>query len=224
MFNIVLEGIDGSGKSTVAPLVFNLLHDRFPGAVYRTKKWADHQDPYLRRQLTALQNQIWVDEVPRRDSLGPDYWILLIAAWYAALNSVRLSSHAPAESLHVFDGWYYRSIVKTILRSNLSEPYLWSLFANVTAPDVVFLLDVAPRTCWQRTSTFNEAEVGRWAGHDDEAQTSFLAYQDRVRSKLLRLASERGWIIIAPGPDLSPDQVAATIARAALAALPGELA
>jgi thymidylate kinase len=215
-----LEGIDGSGKSTVAPVVFKLLQDRFPGAVYRTKKWTDHQDPYLRKQLTALKNQIWVEEVPRGDPLGPDYWILSIAAWYAALNSVRLSSNAPAESLHVFDGWYYRSIVKTILRSNLSETYLWSLFANVKAPDVVILLDVAPTTCWRRTSAFNEAEIGRWAGHDDEAQLAFVAYQDRVRSNLLRLASERGWIVIAPAPDLSPDQVAATIARAALDARP----
>ncbi|MFD5483306.1 dTMP kinase [Streptomyces hawaiiensis] len=211
---IVLEGIDGSGKSTVARLVADELD---PDGTYRAteKKSIGPADPATEARAAALRDLIWFSPEEQGDTYGAAHWILLIASWYAGLARLRpeLADGHP-DTVAVMDGWYYRNIAKTLAREPLDSHWVESLFAPVPEPALTVLLDVAPDVAWSRRATFKETELGRWDGHTGPPRDSFRAYQSVVRDGLLRMAAERNWLVLTPHPDDAPARTAAAVVAA----------
>ncbi|MFD5326761.1 dTMP kinase [Streptomyces sp. NPDC127092] len=216
---IVLEGIDGSGKSTVARLVAEEL--ALGAATLADKKSAGATDPATAARAAALRELIWSSPEEQGDTCGAAHWILLIASWYAALARLRpelandgANAGADDSTVAVMDGWYYRNIAKTLVREPLDAQWVESLFAPVPEPALTVLLDVDPDVAWSRRDTFKETELGRWDGYTGPPRDAFRGYQSVVRRELLRMAAERDWLVLAPHPDDPPEHTAAAVVAA----------
>lgn len=212
---IVIEGIDGSGKSTVAPLVSRALNggsDTPPPAGKHVIGTTDHDTA---ERASRLRDLIWSSPESAGDTFGAAHWILLIASWYAGLAKLRPGLAAGHSEVCVMDGWYYRNIAKTLVREPLDAEWVESLFTPVPEPDLVVLLDVSPESVWTRRSDFKETELGRWDGFTGSPFESFCGYQGLIQGQLRRMARERDWLVLTPGDDATPERTAAAIVRSA---------
>ncbi|MET9889170.1 hypothetical protein ABZZ47_02970 [Streptomyces sp. NPDC006465] len=209
---LVMEGIDGSGKSTVARLVERELNS--PGSVGTAgsggKKALGPLGAEAAARADRLRRLIWASPEADGDTFGATHWILLIASWYAGLARLRADLTDP-DRIAVMDGWYYRNIAKTLVREPLDAQWVESLFAPVPEPELTVLLDVAPETAWARRDSFKDTETGRWDGFTGPPRDAFHAYQSVVRGELLRMAGERGWLVLAPDPDEPPERIAQAV-------------
>jgi dTMP kinase len=207
---IALEGIDGAGKSTTARVLAEQLGEASVDATFVDRKLGGRRDPYGAGRVEAMRRLIW-DAEASSDSFGSTHWILLIASWYAALDRIQPRLFRGEESVVVVDGWYYRNIAKTVVRSGLDPAWLDSLFRFASEPEIVVLLDVAPATAWARGRAFTATELGRWDGHHAAPEASFCAYQDRVGKELGRMAEVRDWDRLTPSAGASPTAIAREI-------------
>lgn len=218
---VVLEGIDGAGKSTLAAGLRDRLAAAGPGPVELwRKKDVEAGPPALRAHLRGLRDLLWGDPAgePDVDVLGTRHYLFLHAAWFAAVTSLRVVPlRADPRRSAVVDGWYYRSVAKAVLRAGVSEPWALSLFEDGDPPDVVVLLDVDPRVAWERRGgVFSASETGRWDGEAGDPRAAYLAYQGRVRALLLTMAARSGWCVVRPDPGWTPQEVLEhTVARVA---------
>lgn len=206
-----MEGIDGSGKSTVARLVARELAPY--RAVFVDKKDIGPADPGTEARAGRLRELIWSSPEKQGDTYGAAHWILLIASWYAGLARLRPDLTDP-DTLAVTDGWYYRNIAKTLVRERLDAHWVESLFAPVPEPALTVLLDVAPEVAWARRHDFKDTEIGRWDGFTGPPRESYRAYQSVVREELLRMAKDRDWLVLTPDPDDPPERTAAAVVAA----------
>lgn len=188
---IVLEGIDGAGKTTLAPLVCERLRPPTGRALPLVKKFAGYEDRYTRTHLRRLRQIIWDERKPRLDVMGGPHWALLVAAWYAVLEKRTL---AVSDATLVSDGWYYRNIAKALEEhDDLDEVWMRALFAPVRAPDAVVLIDLDPGLALQRGRAFDPRESG---GRALGGPVDFITFQSRIRRRLLAMATSEHWIVV----------------------------
>jgi len=202
-FLIVLEGIDGSGKTTLAPLVCERLRPPTGRVLPLFKKFVDYEDVYTRNHLKRLRHVIWDEQKPSVDVMGGAHWALLIAGWYAVLQARTLATSC--DTL-VSDGWYFRNIVKSLEEhEGLDETWVRTLFAPVREADAVVLLDMKPELALQRGREFDPRESGERALG---GPTDFVTFQSRIRRRLLRMAASGNWIVVPVRDQQSPEALA----------------
>lgn len=219
---IVLEGIDGAGKTTVGKHLLSMLSNDSRGAAMFSKSFGDFEDTYVRNEMSRLRSLIWQSsaEEPSVAKFGARYYVFLVAAWFSALDGCLLRDLKQSSDLALFDGWFYRTIVKARIREQLPDEWLWSLFDSIVQPDVVVMIDTPPAVAFDRRGSFKPSEVGRWDGYSGEPFDSYCRYQESVRSELLRVGSQLGWVIVVPSSFSSALQVAAQVNDQISARLP----
>jgi thymidylate kinase len=198
---VVLEGIDGSGKSTLTRLVGDKLRATIPSVRLYHKLSPDFDHPYVRRQMTTLRDIMAVpaEEQHHLGALGDRYWLFLAAAWFSAVETNRLGPARAQGHLVLMDGWYYRLIAK-FMHKGFDREWLFSLFSAVSEADLVVILDVEPATAWKRRPAFKPNEIGVYERRSrDGARNDFevyCQYQAVLRHTLLDLARERSWPVV----------------------------
>ncbi|NEB74293.1 hypothetical protein G3I40_03435 [Streptomyces sp. SID14478] len=210
---IVIEGIDGSGKSTAAAMVAERLSTgRAPSSpTPGGKKAIGPTDRETEARAVRLRDLIWSSPESAGDTFGATHWILLIASWYAGLTRLRPDLQPSHPGVCVMDGWFYRNIAKTLVREPLDPQWVESLFAPAPEPDLVVLLDVPPDVAWERRETFKDTELGRWDGFSGPAREAFCAYQSVIRQELMRMADQRKWLVLSPDRHTTAEQTAAAV-------------
>jgi thymidylate kinase len=154
--------------------------------------------------------------------MGTHYYLFLLAAWFAALETQLLKRSRLRDDVLIFDGWYYRVAVKAELRSQLSEEWIDTLFRNVDEPDMVVLLDIDPATAWRRRTSFSPSELGRWDGLIGDDRSNFCTYQGRIRERLLSLAGKKKWLVLRQTDHSTPETMVEEIISALSRALEDE--
>jgi thymidylate kinase len=206
---VVLEGIDGSGKTTTADLLVSALAEKGISARCLSKTWADFPDPFVSSQMARLREIIWnpPEGEPLEDRLGTHFYLFLLAAWWSVMQA-QIFAKDRLGCVSVIDGWYFRTVVKACVRGHLDTDWLLSLFDLCCSPDLVVLLDVAPSLAWGRRAEFKPSESGLWDGHTgDEPLVAYCKYQEKIRSGLLALGQEKQWFIVEQSEKTKPSEV-----------------
>jgi dTMP kinase len=209
---IALEGIDGAGKSTLAPALCDRLRADGRDDVelwHRSDLTAEAGVVDVR--VRALRDLIWAHHggEPAVDGLGTPYHLFLHAAWFALQDRHRLRPlRSRPGAVGVIDGWFYRSVVKANIRDGIPLDWGLSVFAPVGVPDQVVLLDVDPDLAWERRDgEFRQWELGRWDGHTGPPRDAFRAYQREIAAGLRQLAARFCWLVVAPERSWSEQRV-----------------
>jgi dTMP kinase len=215
---IAFEGIDGSGKTSAARRVAAALVEYGVAAVLIEKKNPCSADPYVASHMTALRRLIW-DHEPDDPIhlLGEKHWLYLMASYFACLNNSCIQPYIRTENVVVVDNWHYKFLARFLEKdAALSSEAAW-LFEQLQKPDHIFLLDLDPVEAARRKRTFTTCEAGNLAGLQGRNTQNFVAYQMRIRDRLLMLGRELGWTRI------EADRSLDTITRDIVSSLDGLL-
>lgn len=207
---VAVEGIDGSGKSLLARLLAERLSARGHEVTLIEKHSLALPADFAGRRMAELRGILWPGEPePSADALGTEFYLFLLAAWFAGLD--RMIGASRERQILIADGSHYRVIAKAHLRGGLDIGWLEGLFARAPQPDVVLLLDIDPALAWRRRPAFKATEIGRWDGQASPPDVAFCSYQGRVRELLLTFARRHGWLVIGQDAATGPE---ATVADA----------
>jgi thymidylate kinase len=205
---LVLEGIDGVGKTTLSAAVVDRLADL--SVVNQNTKEATEQPVFARTSMEALARLLWpVEDTTFDHHMPPEYWLYLQATWYTLLSSFIVRPRVERGGLLLAGGWYFKFFVK-LLQRRFDAHFLNSVFEHVVQPEIVVLLDADVEQIWHRGQPFRAAEMGLHQGYPELGQASFVDYQSELRDIFRDTANQRGWITLQLDP-LAPTDANADI-------------
>lgn len=183
---IVIEGADGSGRSTQ----INRLVEWLEGCGHATIQ-------------VGLKRSTLVSEELVRAQQGNTLSHTTLSMFYATdfadqLENVILPS-LRAGMMVLADRYIYTLMTRDLVRG-MDEEWLKNLYGIALVPDAVFYLNVSPEELVQRTFQKNQA-LDYWESGMDVALSrdmfdSFLKYQTLVEEHFKRLQSIYGFTII----------------------------
>lgn len=193
---ISLEGIDGSGKSSVSSLIVSSL----PNTVLVDKNIENFiEDPFARQQLINIKKSLW-DYSKDYDilTMGSYHWLLLISSWYSALGYILKHEYLDKGINIVSDGWYFKYLARFLIKSEFSDDFLSQLFYPITKPDIVILLDVDANIAFERKNitSISQSELGLADGIIGSKRQGFVEYQNQVRNNYLSIANKQDWSVL----------------------------
>lgn len=214
---VAIEGCDGSGKSTITPLVVEILRAR--GHTVRSlhpkspnlSSPASHASAHLERLHGLLWGETVSDE--GRNELPDAHWIALSGSWFAAIDELAVRPALKQGGLVVLDSWYTKLEVRFSLKGPALARHAANVYQPITRPHIGVLLDVDPAIAAGRKAVFSYSECGHFDGLRGRTRANFISYQSRVRTALVQRAETDGWAVVsthAP-PAAVADQVAAAI-------------
>lgn len=173
---IVVEGADGSGRSTQIQLLTEWLEwNGFPV-----------QTMGLRRSRLLAQD---IDELLGRNDLQPLTLALLYATDFYDQLVNRIIPALRGGFVVLADRYVYTLVARAAVRG-LERNYLWNVYDFAVDPDLLFRLEVSPQTSFERLFE-QQQSVSYWeAGGDlnlsSNLYESFVAYQSMLRDEFNR--------------------------------------
>jgi dTMP kinase len=188
---IVVEGSDGSGRSTQISML---------------KEWLEASghavlDVGLRRSDLVMSA---IAEAKKGNLLGKTTLSLLYATDLADQLENRIIPAMRAGFVAIADRYIYTLMVRDLVRG-ASKSWLQGLFGFALVPDMIFFLDADPQLLLHR-SFAKYGQLDYWeSGMDlhmgDDMIESFLKYQAAIRKHFKDLAEEYPFHVIDAGPE-----------------------
>jgi dTMP kinase len=224
---IAVDGIDGSGKSTVTKRVGERLRDT---SVVQTRyKEIATTSPELENSMRQLDAILWPPKQDHLRRLPSRYRVLLHAAWVNLVSDAIVVPRVAASETLLFDGWCYKIMARFIV-DGYSEDYIRCVFSNASEPDHMILLLPDPELVWTRSlqngRRFSPVEMGLYQGYTDLGKDTFISYQSRTRDAILSLAKvSRANVILVEASGSLEDTIIEVegIMRELLACLPSAI-
>jgi len=183
---IVVEGADGSGRSTQISRLVEWLE----GAGHATAR-------------VGLKHSTLVSEELDRAQQGNILSRTTLSLFYATdfadqLENVILPA-LRAGMMVLCDRYIYTLMARDLVRG-MDEEWLKNLYGIALVPDAVFYLNVSPEQLVQRTFqkylSLDYWESGMDLGLSRDMFDSFLKYQTLVEAQFMRLQSQYGFAVI----------------------------
>lgn len=191
---IILEGIDGSGKTTIAKMLTSRLRQAGVKANFLNKKYSDYPEGFLRGFTEKIGDALWT---PTSDAPVTDVtdfgWYYLHATWYSVLANNALRESLEQYEYTIMDGWYYKILVRFLAKDKYKADDLALPFQHLPKGDMVIYLDIAPQVAVERKTGFSDAELGRNEGLSGDAISDFITYQSGVKDVYDTFAADYGW-------------------------------
>lgn len=189
---LVLEGVDGSGKSTIGRAVEATMTD--VPVVYTSHKEIPTHPPEVEQSMRELAAVLWPKDQRHLAGLPSEYRVLLHAAWFSIFSECVIKPRVAAGAVMIVDGWYYK-IMARLRVDGYDQHYLDVIFSRAAEPDEVILLDPPVAEVWARKEAggrgFGPVEMGLYAGYKELGRDSFIDYQSRTRDAIKAVAEER---------------------------------
>lgn len=198
---IVIEGIDGSGKTTISNHVSEKLNDNGYKTIFVNKKNTDICDEYIKKFMGNIRKSLWensptdpVGEVPEKA------WLFLHSLWYTMMEEKVINKLIDDYQFVIMDGWYYKFLARHLTNGEFDFELSYSIINTLRKGDYTFLLDIKPEECFKRRDDFKPSELGAHEIKQKEnggtAFNKFVRYQNMVRNQYLRFGKEYGFNVI----------------------------
>ncbi|MGI6457999.1 MAG: dTMP kinase [bacterium] len=183
---IVIEGADGSGRSTQ----IELLKDFLENEGYATVNVGLRRSFLVRKELEeALQGNV----------LGKRTLSLFYATDFADQLENRIIPALKAGFIVLADRYIYTLMARDIVR-NIEREWVETLFGIAIVPDAVFYLRVSPQNLvernFQKRENLDYWESGMDLGLSDDMFESFLQYQEMMQEEFSNMQEKYDFEII----------------------------
>jgi len=189
---IVLEGVDGVGKTTLASKLN--LNEEF---VHVKRKQISQTHNFIDSQMLKHNKLLWTEDGSMDHLLPTTYWITLQAAWYILLTNFVIEPLLKEGKNVIVDGWYYKLKARLFLQGENME-YVNNIFKPILEPDIVILLNVELEKVWERKNEFRAYEFGKFKdSNTEERKDCFIEYQTNTYKNLEKMANlNEKWNIV----------------------------
>ncbi len=181
---IVIEGTDGSGKSTQVNMLSQYIKDKCYGCT--VSEWKTS------RLISGI-----INEAKEKNMLNTTTYSLLYAADYTDRLENEIIPALKAGFVVLMDRYIYTAYVRDSVRGH-DINWVKNLYSFAPKPDLVFYLNVAPDILIKRLIAKNGAldyfESGRDIGLSTDIYNSFEIYQKRCLDEYKKLIKEYGFI------------------------------
>ena len=189
---ITVTGIDGAGKTTLATALNAALtadgHDVVLAGKLEAQIPGD-SDPaaYLKRVRAVVYDR----PATVSAATGDHYWLFALAAWYTLQDQFIIRPALQAGTHVILDNSHHKILARYGARATVPGHLARLVFAHLSTPDIVLLLQVSPGQALARKQSFTPLETG----HTGTASSAFLTYQTEV-ARQLRQQAGQSWAII----------------------------
>jgi dTMP kinase len=183
---IVVEGSDGSGRTTQITMLGNWLEQQ---------GYATVEIGIKRSQLVAPELEI----AQQSTALSPMTMALYYACDFADQLEHVIIPSLRANFIVLADRYIYTLIARAIAR-RLNKNWISQLYGIAIKPDAVFYLSVEPEVLAERTFRKNDT-LSYWeSGMDVHRQVdlyrSFISYQRKIQRIFMDLQKDYGFVVI----------------------------
>lgn len=183
---IVLEGADGSGRSTQILFLTEWLESE--GFAVRTMG--------LRRSALVAEK---IDFMLARNLVTRRTLALMYATDFYDQLERSIVPALRSGMVVLADRYIYTLIARGAVRG-LERPYLECIYAMALRPSLAFWIDVRPEVAFERefkkSNAINYWEAGLDMSLSSNLYESFIIYQSRIRAELRHLAESQGFIAV----------------------------
>jgi len=176
---IVIEGTDGSGKSTQLELLKRSIQDKSYGVM--VSEW---------KTSRLIANVI--DDAKERNLLNATTYSLLYAADFADRLENQIIPALKSGFVVLLDRYYYTALARDVVRGQDIE-WVKNLYDYAPEPDLTFYLDMPVDVLLKRiigTTGLNYYESGRDVGFSTDFYKSFKIYQQKCLDEYNNMKSE----------------------------------
>ncbi len=182
---VVIEGTDGSGKSTQLQLLKKSLQDKSYGVM--VSEW----------KTSRLIADV-IDDAKERNLLNATTYSLLYAADFADRLENQIIPALKSGFIVLLDRYYYTALARDVVRGQDIE-WVKNLYDYAPEPDLVFYLDMPVDVLLKRiigTTGLDFYESGRDVGFSTDFYNSFEIYQNKCLEQYEKMKKEYGFISI----------------------------
>lgn len=182
---IVIEGTDGSGKSTQLNLLKKAIQDKSYGVM--VSEW----------KTSRLIADV-IDDAKERNLLNATTYSLLYAADFADRLENQIIPALKSGFIVLLDRYFYTALARDVVRGQNIE-WVKNLYEYAPEPDLVFYLDMPVDVLLKRiigTTGLNYYESGRDVGFSTDFYRSFEIYQNKCLEQYNEMKSEYNFISI----------------------------
>ena len=165
---IVIEGADGSGKSTQLELLKRSIQDKSYGVM--VSEW----------KTSRLIAKV-IDDAKERNLLNATTYSLLYAADFADRLENQIIPALKSGFIVLLDRYYYTALARDVVRGQ-DINWVKNLYDYAPEPDLIFYLDMPVDELLKRiigTTGLNYYESGRDVGFSTDFYKSFQIYQQK---------------------------------------------
>ncbi len=182
---VVIEGTDGSGKSTQLELLKRSLQDKSYGVM--VSEW---------KTSRLIANVI--DDAKDRNLLNATTYSLLYAADFADRLENQIIPALQSGFIVLLDRYFYTALARDVVRGQDIE-WVKNLYEYAPEPDLIFYLDMPVDILLKRiigTTGLDFYESGRDVGFSTDFYKSFEIYQNKCLEQYNQMKSEYNFISI----------------------------
>ena len=182
---VVIEGTDGSGKSTQLELLKKSIQAKSYGVM--VSEWKTS------RLIAGV-----IDDAKERNLLNATTYSLLYAADFADRLENQIIPALKSGFIVLLDRYYYTALARDVVRGQDIE-WVKNLYDYAPEPDLVFYLDMPVDVLLKRiigTTGLNYYESGRDVGFSTDFYKSFEIHQNKCLEQYDKMKSEYNFISI----------------------------
>lgn len=182
---IVIEGTDGSGKSTQLELLKKYLQEQSYGVM--VSEW----------KTSRLIADV-IDDAKERNLLNATTYSLLYAADFADRLENQIIPALKSGFIVLLDRYYYTALARDVVRGQNID-WVKNLYDYAPEPDLVFYLDMPIDVLLKRiigTTGLDFYESGKDIGFSTDFYKSFEIYQNKCLEQYEKMKQEYGFISI----------------------------
>ena len=182
---VVIEGTDGSGKSTQLELLKRSLQDQSYGVM--VSEW----------KTSRLIADV-IDDAKERNLLNATTYSLLYAADFADRLENQIIPALKSGFIVLLHRYYYTALARDVVRGQNIE-WVKNLYEYAPEPDLVFYLDMPVDVLLKRiigTTGLDFYESGRDVGFSTDFYKSFEIYQNKCLEQYEKMKKAYGFISI----------------------------